>query len=279
MNFNEGCKRKMHSSVLIWLIVALVIYFGFRVITGNGVIARGIRTVRIMNAAMAAYRKGNYETALHKAEGLKGASTTAEYYFFRGSILYHLGRFDEAEASLRDGLPLEEDPRQKALVYNTLASVLMEQRRFPEAIAFYENAGRAWPDRGSNHSGIAEIWLRQGRELTEALARARQAVEIDRNATGIKKEALHTRLGEDLVVLAWAVAANSGDVREVESLLSEAFPLCGTKTTPVLGQIHYHAGKAYEALKMPEKSHEHFRQATELDPHGTWGHLSQASLS
>jgi len=247
MNFNEGCKRKMHSSVLIWLIVALVIYFGFRVITGNGVIARGIRTVRIMNAAMAAYCKGNYET--------------------------------EAEASLRDGLPLEEDPRQKALVYNTLASVLMEQRRFPEAIAFYENAGRAWPDRGSNHSGIAEIWLLQGRELTEALARARQAVAIDRNATGIKKEALHTGLGEDLVVLAWAVAANSGDVREVESLLSEAFPLCGTKTTPVLGQIHYHAGKAYEALKMPEKSHEHFRQATELDPHDTWGHLSQASLS
>jgi len=230
-----------------------------------------------LKAVMAAYRMGDYALALQKAEGLKdGSSNTAEYCFFRGGMLHHLGRLSEAEASLREGLPLETDSRRRTLRYSTLASVLMDQGRFPEAIAFYENAGRVWPDRGSNQSGIAEVWLRQGRELSEALDHARRAVEIDRRATGMKKEALDSRLGEDLAVLAWAVAANSGDAREVESLLAEAFPLCGTRSKPILAQIHYHAGRAYAALNMPEKSRDHFRQAMEIDQQGIWGRLARA---
>jgi tetratricopeptide (TPR) repeat protein len=168
-------------------------------------------------------------------------------------------------------------------VYNTIASVLMDQGRFPEAIAFFENAGSAWPDRGSSHRGVAEVWLRQGREFPEALEHARQAVEIDRPASGMKKEALDTRLGEDLATLAWAVAANStvaansGAAAEVDSQLTESFKLCGTKTKPILAQIHYQAGKAYEALKMPEKAREHFRQAAEVDPNGIYGRLARAA--
>jgi tetratricopeptide (TPR) repeat protein len=92
----------------------------------------------------------------------------------------------------------------------------------------------------------------------------------------MKKEALDSRLGEDLAMLAWAVAANSGAAAEVESLLAESFKLCGTKTKPILAQIHYQAGKAYEALKMPEKAREHFRQAAEVDPNGIYGRLARA---
>jgi len=91
----------------------------------------------------------------------------------------------------------------------------------------------------------------------------------------MEKEALDSRLGEDLAVLAWAVAVNSGDVGEVESLLTEAFPLCGTKTEPVLAELHYHAGRAYEALGISEKTREHFRQAIEADPKGIFGRLAR----
>jgi len=245
-----------------------------------------MRTIAAVNAVMAAYREGDYETGLQKTEGLKdGFSKTAEYCFFRGTMLHHLGRLGEAEASLREGLPLEDKPSRRALVYNTLASVLMNQGRFPEAIAFFENAGRAWPDRGSSHRGIAEVWLRQGREFPEALDHARQAVEIDRAASGMKKEALDTRLGEDLATLAWAVAANSTvaanaqTISEVESLLVEAFQLCGTKTKPVLAQIHFEAGKAYASLKMPGKSQEQFHKAQEMDPNGIHARLSSAAAA
>jgi hypothetical protein len=72
-------------------------------------------------------------------------------------------------------------------------------------------------------------------------------------------------------IWAWATAANSGDVHEVESLVVKAFPLCGTKTKPMLAQIHYHAGKAYETLKMQEKARDHFPQAREIDPNGIFG--------
>ena len=77
-------------------------------------------------------------------------------------------------------------------------------------------------------------------------------------------------------MLAWAVAASSGNVREVESLLEEAFLLCGDDTKPILAQLHYHAGRAYAALNMPEKSRDHLRQATEADPQGIFGRLSRA---
>jgi len=274
--------------ILILLVSAIVVRLALQFWSrkGHRAIARGVRTIATVNAIMAAYREGDYETGLQKAEALKDPmhpfSKTAEYCFFRGTMLHHLGRLEQAEASLREGLPLEEEASRRALVFNTLASVLMDQQRYPEAVAFYENAGRAWPDRGANHRGIAEVWLRQGRELSEALDHARQAVEIDRAASGLKKEALETRLGEDLATLAWAVAANasadaSSDVAEVESLLKEAFHLCGDRTKPVLAQIHYQAGKAYEALKMPEKAREHFCRVAEADPRGTYGRLAIAA--
>ena len=266
------------------LVRALIWFWAHK---GHRQIARGMRTISAINAVMAAYRAGDYETGLQKAEALKDPlnpfKKSAEYCFFRGTMLHHLGRLQEAEASLREGLPLEDEASRRALAYNTLATVLMDQSRYPEAIAFFENAASAWPGRGSSHAGIAEVWLRQGREFPEALQQARQAVEIDRAASGMKKEALDSRLGEDLAILAWAVAANStltansGAATEVDSLLVESFKLCGTNTKPILAQIHYQAGKAYEALKMPEKAREHFRQAAEVDPKGIYGRLARAA--
>lgn len=277
----NAADNNMHPNLLTWLgVAALLVYFLIGGHKGIRAITRAFGTSNAMKAVMAAYRNGDYATALQKTEALRnGQEKTGEYCFLRGGMLRHLGRLEESEAILREAIPLHDDPRQKALVYNTLASVLMDQKRFPEAVAFYENAGRAWPDRGSSLCGIAETWLRQGREFPEALECARQAVEIDQRATGMPKEALDKRLGEDFAVLAWALAANSGDAGEVESLLAKVFPLCGTKTKPILAQIHYHAGKAYETLKMSEKAREHFHQAVEVDPQGVFGRLASEIAS
>jgi hypothetical protein len=62
-------------------------------------------------------------------------------------------------------------------------------------------------------------------------------------------------------------------------MLTEAFALCGTKTKPILAQLHYHAGRTHSALKNAEKSRAHFRQATEIDPQGIFGRLARAMLS
>lgn len=271
----------MQVAVLILLVIVLLVAnYLIRGSKGKSALATGLRKVRAVEAVSAAYRDGDYATALDRAEGLKdGSSKTAEYCFFRGSMLQHLGKLAEAEASLREGLPMEENPQQRALVFNTLASVLMDQQRFPEAIAFYENAGRAWPGRGASCRGIAEVWLYQGREFAEALEQAQRAVDIDRKATGMKKEALDSRLGEDLGVLAWALAANGKPVQEVDSALTEAFHLCGSSSKPVLAELHYHAGRAYSELHETEKSREHFRHAAEIDLQGQVGRKARSTIS
>jgi len=240
-----------------------------------------IRVAMAMKLTMAAYRAGDYEQGLKTTEGLKGE--TRVYCYMKGSMLWHLGRLAESEASLREGLPLEKDSRSISLVCNTLASVLLDQQRYAESIEFYETAGRLWPDRGANLRGVAEVWLRQGKELKLALEKALQAADIDRQACsttiGMNKEVLDERLGEDLAVLAWAVAANSGTAKEVESLLSQAYPLCGNRSKPVTGMLHYHIGRAYLALNVAEKSREHFHLAVDSDPNGPAARLAQAVTS
>lgn len=270
----------MHLTWIIGLLAAAAILYLLFGRKRESAIARGLRKVRAIDAVTSAYKMGDYATALTKTEALKDdGKKSAEYCFFRGSMLSHLGRFDEAESSLREGLPLEENPSRKALVYNTLATVFMELQRYPEAIAFYENAGRAWPDRGANHRGIAEVWLRQGREFPEALEHARQAVDIDRRATGMKKEALNTRLGEDLAVLAWATAVASGDSAAVDALLAEAFVLCDPQSRPTAAEVNYHAARAYQALNRNDKAQECCRKASILDPNGIFGKNARALLN
>jgi tetratricopeptide (TPR) repeat protein len=269
----------MQTVLLIGIVVSLLIYhsiwyWGHR---GHRMIARGTKTIGALDAVTASYRAGDYQTALQQAEGLKhGFSKTPEYCFFRGSLLHQLGRFPEAEASLREGLSLETEARSQALVSNVLGTVLMDMERYPEAISCFEDSIRAWPDRGVGHREIAEAWLRQGRELPEALARARRAVEIDRASPALSAETHDLRVGEDLALLAWAEAANSSDVQQVDSLLAEAFPLCANAAKMVQAQQHYYAGRAYSALQLLEKAAEHFLQARTVDPQGQFGRLAAA---
>ena len=221
---------------------------------------------------MVAYRNGDYEGALRIIEGAKGKSLEeSAYLYFRGAMLHHLGRLPEAQASLRKGIPLEEHRQWKALAQGTPGAVLMDQERYPEAIAVLENSVKAWPDRGSSHRVIAELWLRQNRELGTALDEARHALEIDRAARGLPQQSLDSRVGEDLATLAWAEAANGASVAAVEGMLSEAAPLCARQAKAIQAQFHYHAGRAYQLLNLPEKSAEQFGWAAEIDPHGQYG--------
>ena len=143
------------------------------VFIGAGIAAVGFWIWRQVNIAKEsislvtkAYEIGDYETALRNTEGLRAGTTkTPEYCFMRGALLHQLGRLEEAETSLREGLPMERDPRSRSLVLDALGSVLLDQGQFQEAIKTFDYAIAAWTDRGTPHSGIAQAWLRQGIEL------------------------------------------------------------------------------------------------------------------
>jgi len=267
----------MQTVLFVGIVVSLLIYgaiwyWGHR---GHRMIARGTQTLNALELVTASYRAGDYQTALQQAEGLKhGSSKTAEYCFFRGTMLHQLAKFSDAEACLREGLPLQPDARSQALTSNVLGTVLMDMERYPEALSCFEDSIRVWLDRGTGHREIAEVWLRQGRNLPEALARARRAVEIDRASPALSPETHNYRVGEDLALLAWAEAANSADAPRVDALLAEAFPLCATGSKMVQAQQHYYAGRAYSALRLLEKAAEHFLEARTVDPQGQFGRLA-----
>ena len=227
-----------------------------------------------------AYRLGNYESALEKCEGLKrGGKNTAPYCFMRGGMLLQLGSLIEGEVSLREGLALEEWPRSQALVLSQLGVAMLDQARFDDAIAFFEESIKAYPRRGGSHRGIAEVHLRQGRKLLEALERARKSVAIERGDNSLGAQNKNTNLSEALGVLAWAVAATSRDVSEAHSTLDEAFHLCGNKNLPMRAKLHYHAARAYDALRNEERTKFHLQEASKFDPQGTFGRLARERLA
>src|SRR5262249_22676513 len=98
-------------SILILTLVTIAIFVSLVVwgTKGHRAIGRGLRKISAIDAVTSAYAEGDYDTALDNTDRLRTRfSKTAAYCFFRGSMLYHLGRFEEAEVSLREGLPKEE---------------------------------------------------------------------------------------------------------------------------------------------------------------------------
>jgi len=267
-------------SVLLFGIVLACICLKIRVQLNRRRLRGGVQSLAGLQTVLDAYRRGDYEGGLAQTEGLKDGSTrTAEYCFFRGKMLYQLGRLKDAEASLREGLALENDKRRIALSQEALGSVLVELERYNEAIECFEVSGRLWADRGCAHQEIAEALLRRGGASAEALARARRAANIDHSSQAMNAEIHNLNWSEALATLAWAVAEHFKDAAEVERLLAEALPLCGNESRPIRAQLYYHAGRAYAALGQTETSTRQFEQAMAIDPHGNYGRLARAGAS
>lgn len=269
----------MQAILLLFVAIIAFVYYSIRIRQSRKKLGRAVRATKALDDMLDSYRRADFEAVLRKSEALKdGSAKTAAYCFFRGKALYQLGRLVEAEASLQEARSLEQDDRRIALSSEALGYALLEQQRYAEAIAYFESCIRIWPDRGCGHRAVAEAMLRQGK-AADAVVRARRAAAIDRHAQALTDEIHNLNLAEALATLAWAVAADSGDAPEVMRLVAEALPLCGGDNKPILGQLHYHAGRAYAALGIAERSAEHFEQASAADPQGNYGRLARAAVS
>lgn len=239
---------------------------------------RAWRRQRTLGAQLEAYRRGDYQGQLRAIEGLRsGNSEPPEYLFFRGKALYELGQLKEAEDCLRKGLPREPNRQRKALCEDALGEVLLEQKRYAEAIACFKSSIANWPQRGCCHRAIAAALLRQGTPAADALRWARTAVKVDEASHPATSEIHDLNLAEALATMAWAVAAYSGDAAEVDRLLERAFTLCPETTRPIRAQLHYHAGRAYSALGRTADSVSHFSRAASCDPTGNCGRLGRSA--
>jgi tetratricopeptide (TPR) repeat protein len=228
-----------------------------------------------VDSVMEAHRRGDYATALERAEGFRiDGNITADYCFHRGGALRQLGRNDEAEKWLRRRVAMPLDDKRKALSYSVLGHVLLSEQRYEEAMDCFTTCLRLWPERGSSRRNVAEAFLRRGDRPGEALKWAREAVAKERtvhpSSEGLHR--VHTlNLSEQLATLAWAVAVNTRDRAEVDSLMAEAVALVGDQSVESAGLVHCQAGHAYAALGDTCESERYFEIAARIDPQGRWG--------
>jgi tetratricopeptide (TPR) repeat protein len=231
----------------------------------------GTATLSAHDAVMAAHKRGDYQSALAATEGLKkSGQETPDYCFYQGALRRHLGQTAEAEQWLRKAIRMTPEGGWVALQTQALGETLLELGRYDEARqAFGESLQRA-PQRGSSDRGIAETWLRQGEKYSDALRHAKAAVQKQRAMADAP--AANLNLGEDLALLAWAVAMAEPDDARVTALAEEAVAVCpGEASAPSAAQVNFHLGCAYAALDRGEKSQSYFREAMHLDPQGHWG--------
>ena len=235
---------------------------------------------KAINEILTAYSAGDYSRALEIAESLKDKpQLTAEHLFFSGTMLMCLGRLDEAERRLRRNLTMARQDKVIALSYSSLGELLLEKQQYDEALECFETSLRYWPDHGSAHRNVAEVWLRRGTDPAAALKWAELAVKEDRNcdnpaASPDVQRAHDINLGENLATLAWAVAVHSHDRDQVDRLVAEATPLVRTAVNPN-ARTQYYCGRAYHALGDSAKSAQHFEEAARIDVHGMWGRAAR----
>ena len=238
-----------------------------------------------LDAVLSAYRRGDYEEGLAASEGLKvnGQESSTSLYF-KGANLMNLGRLDEAEEALNASAKLENDGRKMALRYSTLGELMIEQQRYDAAHDCFDKSARLWPGRGMPDRDAAECLLHQQSNPSDAVSRARTALQKEKSREALSSESQQQNISECLATLAWAVAESSRDRTEVDRLVSEAVPMIERAhlssghdaAQPVIARVHYYCGRAYAALGDPAKCTLHFEEAAKQDPKGTWGRRARA---
>jgi tetratricopeptide (TPR) repeat protein len=266
--------------MLKWLLVppTLVVLFFLLVVR------RIANRLRILRTQLAAYRRGDYQGQLQAIEGFRvRGSEPVHYLGFRGSACYQLGRLEEAEQALRRSLSMEKYAQLRTVTRDELGRVLMEQGRWDDAAACFQECIAESPQRGGSYRSVAELLLRRGHDRTAALDAARRAEAADRaekvSPGKLGKEDHDLNLSESLAVLAWALAQNGTSPAEIEPMLKEAFSLCPETTRPTRAEIHYFAGRAYADLGKPVESERQFRTAVQVDPVGNYGRLCESAIT
>ena len=242
-----------------------------------------------IEAVVEPYRRGDYETALQAAEGLRlgGGEITGPYCFFRGAVLAHLGRFEEAEVWLHRDIALrqnDKDTRLLGIACTTLGHLMLQTRRYDEAQECFEASLRHSPERGSGYRSMAELCLLRGDNPVEALRWAKLAIDHEQADQGLspearKEEARKINLGEHLATLAWATATATRDRSEVARFVTEAVDSVGAGSVAAAAQVQYQSGRAYAELGDIQASTQHYEEAARLDPQGNWGRAARVALA
>ncbi|HEX3514336.1 MAG TPA: tetratricopeptide repeat protein [Trebonia sp.] len=178
----------------------------------------------------------------------ESASTHAEL----GSVLIDQGRYQEAEAALREAIRLD---RGHTSAHNDLGYLLNELQQYEEAETVLREAIRLDPENSNAHNNLG-FALNELRRHQEGETVLREAIRLDP-----ENSAAHNNLGFALNELQ--------RYREAETILREAIRL-----DPENSNAHYNLGFALNELKRCREAETVLREAIRLDPDHALSHNS-----
>lgn len=229
------------------------------------------------DSVLHAFHEGDYKLALKRCEAL--GKNSQRYFHLRGILLYKVGRLEESERLLREGILVEcKAPRDLSLIHEALGTTLIDLGRLDEAIISFEQSLRKGPERSARHRAVAGAWLTAGVEPAKALANAQVAARIAYSDSVSDPDPEKMDLCEAVSTLAWAVAVNAKDEWEIGKLDRETSALCNAKNKPAAALMHYCMGRAYSELGKTKPASDHFTQAAAAEPQGNYGRLATAAL-
>jgi tetratricopeptide (TPR) repeat protein len=224
-----------------------------------------------------AARRGDYDGALNIIRWTFFYNPSgAEALRMSGHMLLAAGRYREAEDTLRRSLASSQASTTYGTALEFLGDALMEQGRWDEARRSYEAALQAFPWRHRPYRGMAEMLLRRD----ESPARALEYIEkiVDFSGLTLAQRKGNGKPQDDYWALkAWALA-RVGRTSEVAEAIENALKHTRRDSLPDLATTHYRAGMAMRTLGNETAAKEHFRLATQFDPHGRRGTLARAAL-
>lgn len=225
---------------------------------------------------LSAYREGDYQLALKKCESL--GKNSQRHFHFKGMLLYKVGRLEDSERLLRQGLVGCTDKKELSLIQEALGTTLVDLGRLDEAIVSFEQSLRQGPERSARHRAVAAAWLAAGGAPAKALSNAQVAARIAYSDSVADPDPEKMDLCEAVSTLAWAVAVNAKDEWEIGKLDRETSALCNEKDKPASALMHYCMGRAYSELGKTKPSNEHFAKAAAAEPQGNFGRLAKTAL-
>jgi tetratricopeptide (TPR) repeat protein len=161
-----------------------------------------------------------------------------------GTVFLQQGKWDEAMACFQEALEIQPDSPN---AHFNVAQLLLHQGRLDEAAAHLRRILEVQPRDAKTHSDLSQVLLRQGR-VDEAVAHARQAVECEPDfAEG------HNTFG-------WVLLQTG---RPADAIIHYQNAL---KLQPDFADAHHNLGDCFIQTGRADEATKHYRKVLELQP-------------
>lgn len=187
-----------------------------------------------------------------------------------------MGGYQESEQTNRQFLAqMIQSNTFEAWALNNLASELIFQQRYEEALPLLENAVRMNPHLAVSYESLATWYLFQNLDPQRALELAQFSFRLPIPRVAIYKNA---SIAMKLATRAWA-EARTGLAKQSEATITQALKKASPKNIPYYASLLFTLGQVKIALNDLSTAYSYFSQAAQIDPQGRFGKMSADHLT